>query len=212
MIANALRCIVFLQLIHSYVVANVERSIPSDQRRFPVSVLSIEVPSTEVDFNLDMDKAKVLLVQKDKILDLVEAELVKFYGTDLRRKNEPTKNSISEKPALSESISSIELEDSYNSDSGPSNKIAFDHAHLKKKASEGGDFNSLQKPKPVINIDKEKASLIVADDLPPHPVAPVASDIGHTSATRQSTINDFMQSIPSTSQAFVRSPMKPLVR
>lgn len=58
-----------------------EKPAPADIRRFPVSVVSINIPYTDVDFNLETDKSKVQLVNQvrfeNKNLGLLSSNLLK---------------------------------------------------------------------------------------------------------------------------------------
>jgi DNA mismatch repair ATPase MutL len=53
----------FSQLVSSYVDGAAQHAL-SDSKRFPVFVVNIRLPSNEVDFNLDVDKSKIMMVHK----------------------------------------------------------------------------------------------------------------------------------------------------
>lgn len=59
------------KLIQRYTVATIEKPAPADARRFPVAVVIINLPANEVDFNREMDKSKVFIVNKVKKLDSI---------------------------------------------------------------------------------------------------------------------------------------------
>lgn len=163
-----------------------ERPQPADQRRFPVSLLCISVPANEADFNLDMDKTKVLLVHKvlnvnlcfwliiylcivmgeilksiqEKIRDAIENTLMQFYGMDLRTTDDEVEAEKSAQAPSHHSDESITV--SINS---------------------GEDINKTCK----------SSSL-------------------STKISRDSSIKSFLQDMPSTSRAFSKSPIKQVVK
>ncbi|KAJ8314205.1 hypothetical protein KUTeg_008766 [Tegillarca granosa] len=84
------------QLIKQYYVSR----FPSETSRYPVFCVSIVLPSTQLDVNVDPNKTTVFLHHKDTVLELISNELEKIYGP----KDKPSTSSTSQKEDIIEDI------------------------------------------------------------------------------------------------------------
>ncbi|XP_022535800.2 PMS1 protein homolog 1 isoform X1 [Astyanax mexicanus] len=70
-----------LKVVKQYYANAAHSSNESASRRFPVLMMNIIVPASNVDVNLTPDKTQVMLQNKDAVLLAVESVLISLYGS-----------------------------------------------------------------------------------------------------------------------------------
>ncbi|KAF5903384.1 PMS1 protein 1, partial [Clarias magur] len=70
-----------LKLVKQYYANSAHSNNDSASRRFPILMVNITVPTSNVDVNLTPDKLQVMLKNKDAVLLAVESVLISLYGS-----------------------------------------------------------------------------------------------------------------------------------
>ncbi|KAM9486397.1 PMS1 protein homolog 1 isoform 2-T5 [Clarias gariepinus] len=70
-----------LKLVKQYYANSAHSDNESASRRFPILMVNITVPTSNVDVNLTPDKLQVMLKNKDAVLLAVESVLISLYGS-----------------------------------------------------------------------------------------------------------------------------------
>ncbi|XP_061091391.1 PMS1 protein homolog 1 [Conger conger] len=60
-----------------------------DSTRYPTMMMSITIPASAIDVNLTPDKTQVMLHDKEAVLSVVEAMLMKLYGSETNSESAP---------------------------------------------------------------------------------------------------------------------------
>ncbi|XP_078321782.1 PMS1 protein homolog 1-like [Crassostrea virginica] len=133
-----------------------------DKGRYPVFILSIVIPPTDLDVNVEPNKTKVFLHRQEAIMDLLEGYLKEIYDPikQLNKENHETLNldNVDESPTISKS-------NQKNVDN-ESNNVPMKTIQHQVKVIANGDESLMDKTLPVFNIVLDQGNMQTESNAP----------------------------------------------